>query len=167
MVMPDSISRLMDGEVDETEVEIVCSRLRRSDAVATWVCYHVIGDALRGGAMPTPGFAHRFSARLASEPTVIAPGAQRSRPVPVAWAVAATVAAVSVVGWMAYATLDTSPYAIAKAREASSVRAAQVRPPAIPADYLLAHREFSPTAPIEGISPGLRTASAVGPDARP
>lgn len=165
--MSDSISRLMDGEVDDTELEIVCGHLRRSDAVATWVCYHVIGDYLRGSAAPTPGFAERFAARLASEPTVIAPGAQRSRPVPVAWAVAATIAAVSLVGWVAFATIDTSPYAIARAREASSIRAAQVRPPAVPADYLLAHREFSPTAPIEGIGPGFRTASAVGPDARP
>jgi sigma-E factor negative regulatory protein RseA len=167
MVMPDSISRLMDGELDDTEIEIVCSRLRRPDAVATWVCYHVIGDALRSGAMPTPGFADRFAARLAAEPTVIAPGAQRSRPLPVTWAVAATIAAVSVVGWVANATLDSSPSAIAKAREASTVRAAQLRPPAVPTDYLLAHREYSPTAPIEGIGPGLRTAAAVGSDARP
>ena len=44
--MPESISRLMDGEVDDTEIEIVCGQLRRPDAVSTWVCYHVIGDAL-------------------------------------------------------------------------------------------------------------------------
>jgi sigma-E factor negative regulatory protein RseA len=167
MVMPESISRLMDGEVEDTEVEIVCGQLQRPDAVATWVCYHVIGDTLRGGATVTPGFADRFAARFASEPTVIAPGAQRSRPLPVAWAVAASVAAVSVVGWIAYVTFDTSPTAIAKAREAATVRAAQVRPPAVPLDYLLAHREYSPTAPIEGIGPGLRTASAINPVIRP
>ena len=169
--MPESISRLMDGEVDDTEIEVVCGQLRRPDAVATWVCYHVIGDSLRGSPSPRPGFAARFAARLASEPTVIAPHAQSrsqpTRPVPVPWAVAASVAAISVVGWVAYATLDTSPTAIAKAREAATVRAAQVRPPAVPADYLLAHREYSPTAPIEGIGPGLRTASAISPNARP
>ena len=165
--MPDSISRLMDGELDDSEIEIVCGRLRRPDAVAAWVCYHVIGDSLRGGPAPTPGFGDRFAARLASEPTVIAPGAQRSRPVPVAWAVAASVAAVSVVGWIAFTTLDTSPTAIAKAREAATVRAAEVRPLVVPNDYLLAHREYSPTAPIEGISPGFRTAAATSPAARP
>jgi hypothetical protein len=53
------------------------------------------------------------------------------------------------------------------AREAATVRAAQVRPPAVPLDYLLAHREYSPTAPIEGIGPGLRTASATSPAIRP
>ena len=165
--MSDNISRLMDGELDESELEVVCGHLRRPDAVATWVCYHVIGDALRGAPLPKRGFADRFTARLAAEPTVIAPGAQRSRPMPVAWAIAASVAAMSLVGWVAYATLDTSPSAIARAREAATVRAAQVRPPAVPADYLLAHREYSPTAPIEAIGPGLRTASAIAPDARP
>ena len=165
--MPDSISRLMDGELDDSEIEIVCGRLRRPDAVATWVCYHVIGDSLRGGPAPTRGFGERFAARLASEPTVIAPGAQRSRPVPVAWAVAASVAAVSVVGWIAFTTLDTSPTAIARAREAATVRAAEVRPRVVPNDYLLAHREYSPTAPIEGISPGFRTAAAITPAAQP
>ena len=165
--MSDNISRLMDGELDDTEIDVVCGHLRRPEAVATWACYHVIGDALRGGPLPGRGFADRFSARLAAEPTVIAPGAQRSRPVPVAWAIAASVAAVSLVGWVAFATLDTSPSAIARAREAATVRAAQVRPPAIPADYLLAHREYSPTAPIEGIGPGLRAASAIAPDVRP
>jgi len=165
--MPDSISRLMDGELDDSEFEIVCGRLRRPEAVATWVCYHVIGDSLRGGPAPSPGFADRFASRLAAEPTVIAPAAQRSRPVPVAWAIAASVAAVSVVGWIALTTLDTSPTAIAKAREAAAVRAAEIRPQGVPADYLLAHREYSPTAPIEGISPGFRTAAAITPADRP
>jgi len=166
MVMAESISRLMDGELDDTEIEIVCAELRRPDAVATWACYHVIGDALRRGPTPIPGFAERFASRLAAEPTVIAPQADRTRPVPVAWALAATVAAVSVVAWVAYATFDTSPTAIANAREAATVRAAQVRGPAVPVDYLLAHREYSPTAPIEGIGPGLRTAAATSPAIR-
>jgi len=166
MVMAESISRLMDGEVDDSEVEVICAELRRPDAVATWVCYHVIGDTLRRGPMPIAGFAGRFATRLASEPTVIAPHAQPTRPIPVAWAVAASAAAISVVGWVAYATFDTSPSAIANAREAATVRAAQVRPPAVPLDYLLAHREYPPTPPIEGIGPGLRTASAVSPAVR-
>jgi sigma-E factor negative regulatory protein RseA len=167
MVMSDSISRLMDGELDDDEVEDVCGRLRRPDGVTTWVCYHVIGDALRGSSVPTPGFAARFAARIAAEPTVIAPGVRRGRPVPMAWAIAATVAAVTVVGWVAVATLEISPTAIAKGREAAVVRAAQVRPPAVPADYLLAHREYSPTAQIQGVGPNLRAVSAPGSDVRP
>ena len=64
--MADKISRLMDGELDDAEFEIVCGHLRRPDAVATWVCYHVIGDALRGGPMPRPGFADRTAGRGAA-----------------------------------------------------------------------------------------------------
>ena len=164
--MSESISRLVDGELGDDELETVCGRLRRPDEVTTWVCYHVIGDTLRGSGVPRPGFSARFSARLAAEPTILVPGARRSRPVPMAWAVAATVAAVTVVGWVAVATLEISPTAMAKSREAAVVSAAQVRPPAVPADYLLAHREYSPTAQIQGVGPNLRAVAAstdVGP----
>lgn len=165
--MPESISRLMDGDLDDADVAGVCGSMRQPDAVATWVCYHVIGETLRGGEGRAPRYSRRLASRLASEPTVIAPNAVRSRPVPMAWAAAATVAAVAVVGWVAYATLDTAPTAIAKAREAVTIRAAQVRPQPVPADYLRAHREYSPTTPIEGIGPVLRAASAETPGVSP
>ena len=32
----------------------------------TWVCYHVIGDALRGARTLSPGFSRRFAAMLAA-----------------------------------------------------------------------------------------------------
>jgi len=165
MVMPESISRLMDGELDDSDVAGVCGRMRQPDAMATWMCYHVIGETLRGGDCRWPHIPRAFADRLASEPTVVAPVAARSRPLPIAWAVAATAAAVAVVGWVAMATLDTSPSAIAKAKEAGTIRAAQVRPQPVPADYLLAHRVYSPTTPMEGIGPLLRAASAESADA--
>ena len=161
----DSISRLMDGDLDDADIAGVCGGMRRTDAVNTWVCYHVIGETLRGADCRWPRISQGFSARFASEPTVVAPIAARARPLPIAWAVAATVAAVAVVGWVAMATFEPSANAIAKAREASTIRAAQVRPQPVPADYLLAHREYSPTTPMEGIGPGLRPASAESADA--
>ena len=164
--MGEEISRLMDGELDNEHVDGVCTQMRHPDGMATWVCYHVIGDALRGGGVPTPGFASRFSARLSAEPTVLAPRAKQSRPLTFAWAAAATVAAVSLVGWVAVGTIDTQSGAMAKAREAVNVRAATVRPQTIPADYLLAHQEYSPTAPIQGVGPGLRSV-AVPVELRP
>ena len=64
----------------------------------------------------------------------------------IAWAVAATLAAVTVVGWMAFSMVDAPPTAMAKAREAATVRAAQVTPPGdVPPDYLIAHQEYSPS----------------------
>jgi len=167
MVMGEEISRLMDGELPDGEVDSVCSRLNRPDGVTTWVCYHVIGDALRGSGGHTSGFAQRFAARLATEPTVLAPRPRRTNPLPLAWAAAATLAAVAVVGWVAVATIEVPTAAIAKAREAGAVRAAQVRPPAVPADYLLAHQEYSPTVQIQGVDPSLRAVSASTTEPRP
>ncbi len=165
--MSDSISRLMDGELDDSDVVGACNGMRQPEAVSTWVCYHVIGEVLRGGTGAPPRLSRGFAARLASEPTIIAPSAIRSRPLPMAWAAAATVAAVAVVGWVAYATVDTSPTTIARAREAATIGAAQVRPQPVPADYLLAHREYSPTTPMEGIGPLIKAAAVESADARP
>ena len=50
--MNENISRLMDGEVDGNEVDAVCAALKRQDAIEIWMCYHVIGDAMRGAGAP-------------------------------------------------------------------------------------------------------------------
>ena len=166
----EEISLLVDGELDVERIEGVCTRLRDADSVTTWVCYHVIGDALRGSSAIMPGFAARFATRLAEEPTVLAPPRRGPAPAAVAWAAAATVAAVSVVGWVAMTTLpigDASlPAALATARQAASVRAADTRP-AVDNEYLLVHQEYSPTTAIQGARPYLRAVAATDPDARP
>jgi len=126
--MGERISRLMDSDLDDAAAEAAFQDLKRPDGVDTWVCYHVIGDALRRTTDPTPGFGARFAARLAAEPTVLAPTLRNANRLPFAWAVAATVAAVMVVGWVAVSTLDPQPTALARAREAASVRSAQGMP---------------------------------------
>jgi sigma-E factor negative regulatory protein RseA len=171
MVMNENISRLMDGEVDDAEFERCCAELRSDDAMRTWVCYHVIGDHLRGAQGYSRGFATRFSAALDAEPTVLAPSARLHRPAQpatFAWAVAATLAAVTVVGWTAFSMIDVPPDAVAKAREAATVRAAQVIPPAaVPADYLVAHQEYSPATVIQGGGPYLRAVATTTAEPRP
>ena len=121
MVKAEEISLLVDGELDVERIEGVCTRLRDADSVTTWVCYHVIGDALRGSSAIMPGFAARFATRLAAEPTVLSPPRRGPAPAAIAWAAAATVAAVSVVAWVAMTTLpigDASlPAALATARQ--------------------------------------------------
>ena len=162
---PEEISLLMDGELDEARVDGVCAGLRDSGCVATWVCYHVIGDALRGSGTPTPGFAARFAAKLTAEPTVLAPQRRRTTPAAMALAVAASVAAVSVVGWVALATMPAPSTAVATARQAGAVRAADARRP-VDNEYLLVHQEYSPTTAIQGARPYLRAVAASDPDAR-
>ena len=169
--MNENISRLMDGELDAAEFERTCAELKGPEAMSCWVCYHVIGDHLRGTQGGSAGFAARFSVALESEPTVLAPRAASAHggpPATFAWAVAATLAAVTIVGWTAFSMVDVPPTAVAKAREASTVRAAQVKPPAeVPADYLMAHQEYSPSTAIQGVGPYLRAVAVTGSEPRP
>jgi len=158
--MNEDISRLMDGDGDADALDRLCRDRAKSEPIATWVCYHVIGDTLRGSGTPVPGFAARFSAVLASEPTVLAPQRASARPATWAWAAAATVAAVGVVSMTAMSLSDSPVTAVAKAREAATVRAAQVRPQAVPADYLFAHQEYSPATALQGVGPYARAVAA-------
>ena len=171
--MNENISRLMDGEVDAQEFERICVELKSPDAVNTWACYHVIGDSLRGARGGSRGLTPRFCAALAAEPTILAPQltqtANRGRTAQVAtaaWAVAATLAAVTVVGWTAFSMVDAPPTAVARAREAATVRAAQFKPD-LPADYLIAHQEYSPSLPVQGAGPYLRAVAVTGSEPRP
>jgi len=163
-VTAEEVSLLVDGELDADRVERVCHGLRAPAAVETWVCYHVIGDALRGQSRPIAGFAVRFSARLEAEPTVLAPQRPRPAPAAVALAIAATVAAVGVVGWVALTTMPASTEAIATAQQASAVRPADARRPVVN-EYLLAHQEYSPATAIAGVRPYLRAVAADDQDA--
>jgi sigma-E factor negative regulatory protein RseA len=170
MVMNEDLSRLMDGDLEDAELDRVAGELRRPQALATWDCYHAIGDTLRGCPYGSPGFASRFSAALAAEPTVLAPRPRSGTERPVArWAVAAaaTIAAVGVVGWTAFSLTDSPGTAVAKAREAAAVTSAQVRPQLLPQDYVLVHQEYSPATALQGVQPYLRAVSVQGSDARP
>ena len=165
MVMGEEISRFMDGEVDGAEADVVYRQLKRSEGTATWVCYHVIGDTLRGSARHLPGFSERFAERIAAEPTVLAPKPRSNHGLPFAWAAAATVAAVMVVGWVAVTMFDAQPTIVAKAREAGALRTTLVKAQPLAPDYLIAHQEYSPTTQIQGVGPSLRAVSAGGVDA--
>ena len=172
--MNENISRLMDGEVDAQEFERMSGEMKAPGAIDTWACYHVIGDHLRGTHGVSTRFTARFCTVLAAEPTILAPArasdAMRPRTGQVAtlaWAVAATLAAVPVVGWTAFSMVDTPPTAVAKAREAATVRAAQVKPPGdVPADYLIAHQEYSPSMVAQGAA-FLRAVAVTGNEPQP
>jgi sigma-E factor negative regulatory protein RseA len=106
----ERISELMDGELDGLQAELVMRRLNDADAQATWAAYHMIGDVLRGDA--GCNVAARVSQRLAAEPTVLAP-----RPISsvqargLGMSIAASVAAVCVVGYVALTTsVDSARY---------------------------------------------------------
>ena len=70
----DKISALMDGELDAHQTDQQYARLKQnSEARASWDTFHLIGDALRGECRISAEFTSKVSARLAAEPTVLAP----------------------------------------------------------------------------------------------
>lgn len=165
--MAEEISRLMDGELDDGVKDVAWARLSHRDGRETWECYHMIGDVLRGTEVTGQRLSPRFSARLALEPTVLAPQRPAARPATFAWATAAGVAAVALVGWVAFGSLQTQPAALAKAGEAATIRPAQFAARAIPADYVNAHQELMPQAQVQANGPHLRSVAAPGPATQP
>jgi sigma-E factor negative regulatory protein RseA len=164
MVMNEQISRLVDGEIDAAELDAVCAGLKGEAGMATWTCYHTIGDALRGETAVTRSVRTAVARQLEGEPTVLAPRLRGvASPVSWAWALAASLAAVTVVGWTAYSLVDATPAGLAKAGEAGTMRAAQLRPPTVPADYVLAHQEYAPANALQSVGPYLRDVAATSP----
>ena len=164
--MNEELSRLMDGDLPDAETERVVGECRRPEALQAWACYHLIGDVLRGSQGLAWSIAPRVWQALEDEPTVLAPRAQRG-PRPLAswaWAAAATVAAVTVVGWTAFSLSQAPGTAIAKVREAGAVSAAQVRPQIVPQDYVLVHQEYSPATAIQGVRPYVHAVSSPAVD---
>lgn len=173
--MKDKVSALMDGELDGREASDLLARLPGEvEAAETWRLYHLIRDAMHddpglGGSLADP-----VRRRIESEPTVIAPGAANldrdasprgSGRSTAAWSIAASVAAIGIVGWLGLAPRpagespaiaqvprSTEPVAVAK----GSPRASQ-RLPGEADDYLLAHQGYSPRSSLQGMAPYVRT----------
>ena len=171
-MMNDKISELMDGELDGKAAAGVIDALEREgEALEAWRTYHLISDAMRDTRMLSAGFARRFGERLAQEPTVVAPrrlqdaaepGRQR---VALPAAAAASVAAVGLVGWLAFsqapvpAPVAQAPSVQAVIQPVVSLKPANVPLPKSMPDYLLAHQGFSPRLSLHGMAPYARTVS--------
>ena len=159
--MKEQISQLMDGELDERAAETTIAALRRDPAALdAWRTYHVISDAMRATPRLSHGFSARLAERLAAEPTILAPARRAPRP-PVVWAAAASVAAVGLVGWLAFGPQrePAAPVVAAAAPKQQPVVAVTTMLPRAANDYLLAHQGFSPRVYLQGMAPYVRTVS--------
>lgn len=178
------ISALMDGELDGREAQASLAAMREdAEARAAWRTYHLISDAVQGRAMLGMHCAHRVSARLVQEPTLIGPlpaavaAAQRPR-----WfvpsALAASLAAVALVGWMAFAPSPRPGPAVGELARAPAaapvtpVAQKRVEPARVPMtvatrDYLLAHQAYSPRNSLLGVAPYVRSVSAEAAPVKP
>jgi sigma-E factor negative regulatory protein RseA len=161
--MKDRLSELMDGELDDRSAAAVIEALGRDrEAIETWRTYQLISDALRESRVLSADFSARFSKRLAAEPTVLAPRALQAEPR--RWfalpAAAAVLAAVGLVGWMAFAPRPPAPAsAPLAATQPEAKQPALVPLPSATNDYLLAHQGFSPRVSLQGMAPYVRTVS--------
>ncbi len=167
--MNSKISALMDGELEARELHEPLSALGAdSDARETWRTYHLISDALRGGALLSTDCAPRVAQRLAQEPALVGPLPSTVRPPDRArWfvpsALAASVAAAALVGWVALAPQQGAGPATAPIAQALQAEGAK-EPARLPLtsaarDYLIAHQAFSPRNSLQGMAPYVRTVS--------
>ena len=160
----EKISALMDNELGGQDGHQAILRLGDSpEARECWATYHLIGDAMRGQHVAldvTAGVAQALEA----EPTVLAPrrNNRSSRDMTFALSAAASLSAVAVVGWMAFATQTATQSPAELAAAASpAVEAQLVSAPANGAvnEYLLAHQGVSPSSSLQGVAPYIRTIS--------
>jgi sigma-E factor negative regulatory protein RseA len=161
--MKSKISEFMDGELAQREAGGALESLRNEgEAREVWRSYHLIGDLMRDPHALPAGFAARVSERIAQEPTVLAPSRRRieASRMPV-WALsaAASVAAVVLVGWVAFGPRDEPQLAASKPPVMAAQETPQVAPPAAANDYLLAHQGYSPRNSLQGVAPYVRTVS--------
>jgi len=167
--MKSKISALMDGELDPRELHEPLSALgEEGEARETWRTYHLISDALRGDAILSATCTMRVVQRLAQEPALVAPQPSLIRPPERArWfvpsALAASVAAVAFVGWVALAPQQgtgPAPAPVAQAPQAERANEPARLPLTSAAqDYLIAHQAFSPRNTLQGMAPYVRSVS--------
>jgi sigma-E factor negative regulatory protein RseA len=173
--MQEKISALMDGELNAEEAAVLIAQFKNTEELREhWVAYHLISDAFGQSELKPLDVTRRINARLASEPAVLV--TPTVRPVtkrrPVAYAAAASIAAVVVGGWMSLQTAQAPQSLQQNLADSQSTPVAPVAAyPAVPTDasisasapaqindYLLAHREFSPSTAIHGVVPYMRAA---------
>jgi sigma-E factor negative regulatory protein RseA len=157
--MKEKLSAMMDDALGDDERDSCVRRLKEDAELRdAWDVYHLIGDALRGHT--APHVAPQVNALLAQEPTVLAPRRTEAAEHRRGWyplAAAASVAAVAFVGWMSLPLFDLGPASGPGPGPTVSVPVPPVPAAQGVADYLLAHQRFSPSIPMGGLAPYIRT----------
>jgi len=155
----EKISQLIDGDLGQWETRAQIARLERDPELADcWATYHLIGDALRKEIELGPEFTRKVRAQLELEPAMLAPRLRlMQRAARHALPMAAAVAGVTVVAWLAFQAPPNSPE-IAMGPKAPILAPSPANGGV--ADYLVAHQEFSPSTTMHGIASYMRTVSA-------
>lgn len=161
--MKTRLSLLMDGELEEHENKAVFDALKRdANLRGNWQEYLLIGAALKGERSLDADITASVMDALRDEPVVLAPRTSGREWRRTAMALAATVAGVAVVGWMALVpdggqrptqTLaQREPLVVQPVRQVS--REMQ--------EYLVAHQAQSSSLQFRGGTEHIRTVAATG-----
>jgi len=147
--MSEQMSALIDDEIAIEDAAYLITMLQSSKKGAeAWSQYHLIGDSMRGDNNLSANFKKNLMQKIDLEPTVLAPNAtlggsgegfKLHHKVPASWSIAASVAAVMVVGWMALHQTTQVTNGLVVDAQSESVTSA------IPAEYLLAHQTTAPS----------------------
>lgn len=149
--MSEQISALMDEEIAvEDAAHLISSMQSNKQSADAWSQYNLIGDVMRGNQLLSNDFKQNLMFKLDQEPTVLAPKSAQSNAekvavfkdkLPARWSIAASVAAVMVVGWMAM-------HQVQSGNEVPAIEMAQadVVEQAIPNEYMAAHQSSAPSA---------------------
>lgn len=157
--MKIELSSMVDNELDIHGQHSVLAALRNDESLrASWDSYVLLGDALRGSPELAANLTANVMSALRNEPSILAVQARRTPGVlrGVA-ALAASLAGVAVVGWLALSP-PTSQTTIAPSAKAPM-------PPTAPTsarmqEYLMAHQAYSPSSRIQGGASYIRTVSS-------
>lgn len=165
--MKTKLSGLMDGELDATEAAALLDTLKRETPLrGSWGEYQLIGDALRGEKMLDRDIAVRVMDVVRDQPVVLAPRARRRddwrSPV---LALAATLAGVGVVGWIALGPQPDrlAPSAHLALQQRMKAEAQPVRQASRGMqEYLVAHQTQTASLQFRGGTQQIRTVAALG-----
>lgn len=170
--MKSALSAFLDDELDaRQQTEILVAVGRDQELCKTWEGYHLIGDALRRSPALDRRLTPRVMARIENEPFLLTPKLRRAQPLRAALTLvatlAATVAGVAVVAWLALSPTPLTPLALTAQVQAPGTTAVAARAPAAASatgsrlqEYMVAHQTYSPSNRIFGGSAYVRTVSA-------
>lgn len=177
--MSEQVSEILDGEVETSELaKRLSSMLSNKTAKAAYRDYQLIGDAMRGTYQYDDKLTQSIMDKIDLEPTILSPSASvkstesqlpesqlpdninfihsnnNVKFIPRAWSIAASVAAVMVVGLFVvnqemHTFMDQTTMAVAQSDEVTLNGAYQatsaLNPASIPEEYLRAHRASAPS----------------------
>lgn len=166
--MKDRLSGLVDGELEGHDAQAVLEKLNCDEALRDrWQEYLLIRDALKGRSPLDTDITSRVMASIEDEPAVLVPRAappQRPNWQRAALSLAATLAGVAVVGWLALGANDSSrPVATLAQHRPAAVAPEPMRQASRDMqEYLVAHQAQSSTLQLRGGTEHIRTVAIAG-----